>query len=127
MYDLCDIRQIIVDLKKFEEQLKQETNVSLNEALCLCQTERGTTEPGALARVLDISPSRLSRILDSLEQRNLIRRSISQTDKRVFTITLTDDGSALLAKLHCTSIAMPHHIEQAIETLHETMQTGDAL
>lgn len=125
MYDLCDIRQIIVDLRHFEETLKKETNLSLNEALCLCQTGKGANEPGTLARELEISPSRLSRIIEALEQRGLLERSISTTDRRGVSLNLTSQGVNVVEQLHCTQIAMPKHIEKAIETLHKPMKAGE--
>lgn len=123
MYDLCDIRQLMVDLRNFEQTLKQETNLSLNEALCLCQTAKGALEPGTLARELELSPSRLSRILETLEQRGLLERTISSSDRRNVSLSLTKEGEIVVEKLHCTKIAMPPHIEMAIESLH----TGDTI
>ena len=125
MYDLCDIRQLMVDLRNFEQTLKQETNLSLNEALCLCQTAKGVLEPGTLARELELSPSRLSRILESLEQRGLLQRTISASDRRNVSLYLTKEGEIVVEKLHCTNIAMPPHIEMAIERLHKPMHTGE--
>ncbi|WP_422478455.1 MarR family winged helix-turn-helix transcriptional regulator [Pleomorphochaeta sp. DL1XJH-081] len=125
MYDLCDIRQIMVDLRNFEESLKKETNLSLNEALCLCQTGKGTNEPGSLAKELELSPSRLSRIIEALEQRGLIQRAMATNDRRGVALRLTPQGKTVVEQLHCTKIDIPPHMEKAIETLHQPMQTGD--
>ena len=125
MYDLCDIRQIMVDLRHFEESLKKETNLSLNEALCLCQTGKGTNEPGMLAKELELSPSRLSRIIEALEQRGLVERTISVNDRRGVSLHLTTQGETVVEQLHCTQIDIPPHMEKAIETLHRPMRIGE--
>ena len=122
MYDLCKIRRIMVDLRAFEDQLKAETGLSLNEALCICQMEQGVVEPGVLARELGLSPSRLSRIIDSLENRGLLMRTLSHQDRRNVTLTLTAQGSTQVAHLHCTKIPIPEHIRQAIDSLKSTIQ-----
>ena len=125
MYDLCDIRQIMVDLRHFEDSLKKETNLSLNEALCLCQTGKGTKEPGMLAKELELSPSRLSRIVEALEQRGFVERAMSENDRRGVSLHLTPQGQTIVEQLHCTQIEIPPHMEKAIETLHQPMRTGE--
>lgn len=125
MYDLCDLRKLIVDLRHFEEQLKESTDLSLNEALCLCQTHKGKHDPGSLATELEISPSRLTRILEALEKRNLLVRSIPSGDRRTVEVNLTESGEEMVHRLHCTNIPIPVHLEQAIETLHAYTRSGE--
>lgn len=120
MYDLCDLRRLILDLRRFEESLKMKTDLSLNEALCLCQTGRGNLDPSSLANELEISPSRLSRILDSLETRGFLTRSISEADRRTIILDLTTTGTQMVKTLHCTNISIPNHLEEAIKILHKT-------
>ncbi len=120
MYDLCDLRRLILDLRRFEETLKEQTNLSLNEALCLCQTGGGNLDPSSLANELEVSPSRLSRILDSLETKGLLTRSIANTDRRTIQIDLTTTGQQMVETLHCTNISIPNHLQEAIKTLHKT-------
>jgi DNA-binding MarR family transcriptional regulator len=124
MHDLCDVRKLVMDLRRFEEDLKRTTDLSLNEALCLCQAHQGKDDPGTLATELELSPSRLSRILDSLEKRAFIVRSICADDRRTVDIQLTPEGIAMVRQLHCTEIPIPEHLEKAIESLHASMQTG---
>lgn len=120
MYDLCDLRRLVLDLREFEESLKEQTGLTLNDALCLCQTGKGNLDPSSLANELQLSPSRLSRILDSLETRGFLTRSISEADRRTILINLTEEGQKMVKTLHCTKISIPHHLEKAIETLHKT-------
>lgn len=123
MYDLCDLRRLVLDLREFEESLKEQTGLTLNDALCLCQTGKGNLDPSSLANELQLSPSRLSRILDSLETRGFLTRSISEADRRTILINLTAEGQKMVETLHCTKISIPHHLEKAIETLHKTGET----
>jgi len=117
--DLCDIRKLLLDLKHMEEHLVEQTGLSLNEALCLCGASRGVREPGKLAKEMEISPSRLSRILDSLTKRGLIDRAISAEDRRSISIALTQEGTAMVKALHCTELEIPDHLAVALNSLHD--------
>jgi DNA-binding MarR family transcriptional regulator len=125
MHSLCEIRQIMVDLRTFEERLREQTSLSLNEALCLCQVGNGMLEPGALARDLELSPSRLSRIFDSLERQRLIQRTLSTTDRRGVKIHLTKQGEAMVEQLHSIQIELPDHLKTTLDILQAAEQEGE--
>jgi DNA-binding MarR family transcriptional regulator len=107
MIDLCSVRKLQNAIKELETTLKKDTGLSLNDAMCLCSISRGIREPGLLARELDLSPSRLSRILDSLETRNLVTRSLSDKDRRSISVQLTSYGDALIIQYRCAQEAVP--------------------
>ncbi len=125
MHSLCEIRQIMVDLRNFEESLREQISLSLNEALCLCQVGNGLQEPGALARDLELSPSRLSRIIESLERQGMIQRALSESDRRGVTVLLTDEGETTVQKLHEIRIALPEYLEYALHILHKSVKEGE--
>jgi len=110
MIDLCAIRRLQTTLRIFEEELKTKTGLSFNDALLLCAVNKGIFEPRALARELELSPSRLTRVLDSLEARDLIARSLSDSDRRSLTVTLTDRGSAMVREYSCSEIILPEEL-----------------
>jgi len=110
MIDLCAIRRLQTTLRVFEEELKAKTGLSFNDALLLCAVKKGIGEPRALAKELELSPSRLTRVLDSLEARSLITRSLSDTDRRSLTVTLTEDGAAMVAQYSCSQIMLPEEL-----------------
>lgn len=122
MYDLCDLRKIVLDLRRFEETLKSKTTLTLNEALCLCQICKGTEEPGKLAKEMELSPSRLSRLLDALEKKDLIIRTTSDVDRRVISISIQKKGKIFLQTMRETSIELPSYLQLAIQTFHTKEQ-----
>lgn len=107
MIDLCSIRNIQTALKRFEETLKTETGLSLNDALCLCSISKGIQEPGLLAKELELSPSRLTRILNALEERKLLVRKIATSDRRGIAVLLTERGEKLVNSYKCAGIEVP--------------------
>ncbi len=72
-----------------------------------------------------LKPS-LSRILQNLEQRALIRRVQSTQDNRRSLISLTEDGHALFAKVEPQSVERYNHITETfgygkLELLYELL------
>jgi DNA-binding MarR family transcriptional regulator len=74
---------------------------------------------------MEISPSRLSRILESLEKQDLIDRSLSVGDRRSILIALTTAGKEMVEALHCTDIEIPNHLARALDSIHEDQSTGE--
>jgi len=110
MLDLRSIRKIQSALKRFEDNLKTETGLSLNDALCLCSINRGIQEPGLLAQELDLSPSRLTRILNDLDERKYITRKISDGDRRGISVLLTRQGEKIVTTYKCSGIDIPEEL-----------------
>ena len=52
-----------------------------------------------LARELEIDPAAMTRVLDRLEAKALVRRERSTEDRRVVRLTLTDEGRAVATKV----------------------------
>ena len=69
--------------------------------------EVGSCAQGALAPMLHVSAARITKMIASLESKQLVVREDDPTDKRRVTVRLTEDGAdavrpnaALQAKLH---------------------------
>ena len=76
------------------------TDVSLPEARILYElAHRERSQPADLIRDLGIDAGQLSRTLQALEQRKLVSRKVSSTDKRQIDITLTAKGRTQFAEL----------------------------
>ncbi len=110
MIYLCAIRQLRMHLDAVEEFIKDHAQVALNEAYCLCAIDEGIVEPGALAKMIGLSPSRLSRILDNLETKHLILRSLSRQDRRSIVVDLSSDGYAKIAAIRALEPPLPSHL-----------------
>lgn len=104
-HKICVIHHIQQAVRTYEEKLKEHIGISLNECLCLCAIQEGFCEPAAIARQLNLSPSRLSRILDNMECKELITRAINKSNRRNITVTSTKKGRELLAMLDTSDIS----------------------
>lgn len=108
-----------------EAKLAQELNLSASELQCLCAM-RGSPQCSIkeLADALQKRGSQLSRILDTLEDKGLVARSLSRKDRRYVDVVLTVEGSVLARKIEecggkmfgrILEIVPPEKIEEAIE------------
>lgn len=113
MIDLCSIRKVQTAIRAFEAELKAETGLSLNDAIVLCAASKGMEDAASLSRELDLSPSRLTRILDSLVTRGLVSRTESPEDRRAISVSLTARGARLVAQYRETDIEVPAELARA--------------
>ena len=72
-----------------------------------------------LARIAGLSRSRLSRALDSLEERGWVERTSCSTDKRTLSATLTPAGREMLRA------AAPVHVAQIRELILDPLSAED--
>lgn len=57
-----------------------------------------------LANRLDLSPSRLTRIIDGLEEKRFVRRTIGARDRRVMEISMTEPGKKVQRQLEDANV-----------------------
>src|SRR5437870_3605109 len=89
------------------------TDFSLPEARVVYElAQRTPLSPGQLAKDLDIDGGQLSRLLQGLEQRDVITRSSAASDKRQIDIALTAKGRDAFADLNARTEA---HVEQQLK------------
>ncbi len=90
----------------------------------------------SLARDLGIDPAAITRALDRLEAKGMLRRERSTTDRRVVHLVLTDEGRAIAAKVPqaLASVLNAHlsgfsHDESRllIDMLRRMLHNGEAL
>ncbi len=89
-------------------------------ALCRLREQDGLSQKELADRIVKDQPN-LTRILDKLEQKGLIRRMDNANDRRAFFIHLTPEGEALLEKL------IPVAIEVSIDAFDGFTQEESAL
>lgn len=107
MKELCDLKRMFREIYLFERILKKELGLSINEALSLCSLEKGSQNSNELAHDLGISLSRISRILNTLERKGLVRREIAAEDKRKVIFSLLPAGKKRLADLRRKKLQFP--------------------
>jgi DNA-binding MarR family transcriptional regulator len=81
---------------------------------CLCENEK--VAAGELARRLGLSSSRLTRIIDGLVAKSVVRKSIGGKDRRVVDIELTPEGVEVRNQLKLMYVTVHQDIINLLPT-----------
>jgi DNA-binding MarR family transcriptional regulator len=117
---LCSVREFILfmgqKLKKCTQSFESHSDLSHHEAsVLLLISQRGPMAVKEIAGQLqDVSPSTLTRLLDSLEEKRFIRRNLDPGDRRSFVITLTDEAREVMD-------SFPKHLETLAGAMLESL------
>ena len=116
--DLCALTRLLEDLKNGENYLKDTMGVTFKEAVMLCAIDKGFSEPAKLAKQMNLSPSRASRLISSLEMKNLTTRKTSSKDKRIIILNLSKKGRVLIDEIHNTVLPFPQYLLDTLDQIH---------
>lgn len=90
---------VMEDIKKIENVARRE-DLSLKEVFSLNSISLGLVNTSVeLCQKVDITPSRASLIINKLEKKGLIKRTLLNTDRRFYSIDITEKGRDVLARL----------------------------
>jgi len=101
---LCKIKTVFKKIHEFEQNLQTMHNVTINEAMVICCLSETKKSSGGIAKETEISLSRTSRVLLSLEQKGYIKRSLGDKDKRQMMFVLSASGKIKLAEINSLNV-----------------------
>ena len=100
MYDdICKLKKLFTFVYEIEAQIRKTTDLTANEVFVLCLLSKGVERPNDIAAELDLSLSRVSKIIGPLEEKELINRVLDKEDKRKFSFVLTKAGEEKVEKI----------------------------
>ena len=101
----------------FQDFIRTLASIDLRPAqysvLAVIGANRGLSQAD-VAQLLGIERARLVHLLDSLEQRKLVKRIKSKTDRRSHALHLTTQGETALAKFKRLAAEHERHVEARI-------------
>lgn len=105
---LCKIRDLQRAITEYEQSLVSRYSITLNEGMTLLLLRRHhSLHPTQIAAMLRISMSGTSKIIRSIEDKQLIARTVCPNDRRHMCFTLTPAGADLLTLLDAEPIPLP--------------------
>jgi DNA-binding MarR family transcriptional regulator len=93
------IHQVGRELRTAIESGLAPLGVTAQQGALLLQSARGETSPNRLAALLGTDTAGMTRLLDRLEAKGLIRRGKNPGDRRSIVVELTEQGGALVPRL----------------------------
>lgn len=101
------MRELFKALSDLEAQLMERYGVSLNEAMALCCIGEDTLTASVISEHTGLSASHASKVIRSIEEKELIIRNLGDKDKRQMHFTLSGKGSECLKMLKENEIEIP--------------------
>lgn len=86
-------------LQVLDRSAHEAAELSARETFVLSALDHGDTRPGEVALRLDMAAPSVTRALETLTQRGLVRRSRDGGDRRAVQLALTDTGAATLERV----------------------------
>lgn len=93
MEAICKLKNIYKALYNFEKEFVRKNGITINEGMILCCLKDG--HPRSANEIYDfvgLSGSRVSRVLNMIEEKGLIWRKMGTEDKRQMIFSMTNDG-----------------------------------
>lgn len=112
---LCLLRDIFKIIKDFEFEFQKKHDLCLNEGMTLCSLKNGKLSSSELAEYLGLTPSNMSKVIRSVEDKGFVERIMGDEDKRQMYFALSPDGKSKLNSLKCE--------EESLDSILESIYT----
>jgi len=104
-----------------QEYIAEKLNLSLSEFRCLRIFADDTTlSVKELATRMNLTSSRLTRIIDGLVDKDFVTRTINTHDRRVMDVSLTRDGRDVAQRLNSDYVSLHQDILASIPASSRT-------
>ncbi|HAF07871.1 MAG: winged helix DNA-binding protein [bacterium] len=107
MEKICYLKKIFKELYLFDYNLKKETNLSMNEAMVLCSINEKKTDLTNLSKELFVSKPRMTKIIEKLVRKGLVKKNVSENDRREKYLVLTKKGYKKISEIKEKKIPFP--------------------
>ena len=104
---ICKMRELCKAISCLEDSLMTAYGVSLNEAMVLCCISGERATAGYISQATGIKSSHLSKVLRSVEEKDIITRAFGDKDKRQVYFTLTQEAAELINSIKRVGIPIP--------------------
>ena len=113
MEKFCRIRDIYRSILEFEAVFNRHFGLNLNEAMLLCTlSEKERHSSGEIAETMGLTCSNCSKVIVSVEKKDLIHRNLGSEDKRQMYFSLTEKGRQTLETLKKCEIDLPEKLKE---------------
>lgn len=100
MEEICKIKDIYKSLYNFEKEFAEKNGITINEGMILCCMKDGKPRSAnELCDFVGLSNSRVSRVINTVEQKGFIAREMGKEDKRQMIFSLTDVGKEKIKEM----------------------------
>lgn len=88
--------------------------VTPSQAHLFYELREGKATPTEIAQAMGVEPSSVSRLLGTMEKRDLVRREIDGADRTRINVTLSEDGAELAERIDFHAAAIEAAAQRAL-------------
>lgn len=96
---ICLMRDLARALAQLEGDLEEAFGLTLNGAMVLCAIGEDCVTASFVSEQTGCRPPLTSKVLNALEGKELLTRSLGKEDRRQVLVSLTPQGKEILARL----------------------------
>ncbi len=119
MEPICALKDLYKIVYQFEKDFQQTHALTINEAMLLCcLKDGGCKTAGTLSEYVGLSNSRVSKVINAVENKGFISRQISPEDKRQMLFILTEAGKEKVTQMQQAELkieAFYHRLSACLE------------
>lgn len=112
---LCKIRDVYRAISEFEIDFQKKFGLCLNEGMLLCSLNENKYSSSQIAEILGLTNSNASKVIKSVENKELIKRILGKEDKRQMYFVITPTGKQKLESIKCEDFSIPELLMPIVE------------
>ena len=119
MKTICVMRDVFKAMARFEDSFEKVYKISLNEAMILCALQEASPKnmtATSLSKRTELTPSHATKMLRSLEEKELIVRTLGEVDRRLMQFHLSQNGKKLVGELELEKVEIPELLKPLFES-----------
>ena len=110
---ICKLKDMYKAFYAYEKQFSEQTGITINEGALLCCLKDGKPKSANdLCDFIGLSGSRVSRIINTAEEKGFISREIGVVDKRQMIFSLTVKGKQKIEEMKQHKIDLEAFVSQ---------------
>ncbi len=107
MEEICKLKYIYRFLYNFEKEFAETNGITINEGMILCCMKDGNPKLASeLSDFVGLSGSRVSRVINTIENKGFIVRQMGIADKRQMIFSLTESGKQKVKEMQKNKVDM---------------------
>lgn len=118
MEPICKLKDVYKALYNFEKEFAETNGITINEGMLLCCLKDGKPKSAnELCEFVGLSNSRVSRIINTVEEKGYIVREMGITDKRQMIFSLTESGKQKTKEMQAKGMDLSKLASQLLKML----------
>ncbi len=112
---ICQIKDIYKALYSFEKDFAENNQITINEAMLLCcMKDEKAKSANEITEYIGLSNPRVSKIIQTVEEKGLIARRMGVDDKRKMIFSLTEEGKNKIREMKDSKIQLNEILSQVL-------------